>query len=217
MLLSIVVLSYNRPIQLSRLLSKFHGFHSLDIELIIKDDCSPLISEIRQVCNDFRAKTHLSFYLHENPRNLGYDLNLLDAFNISSGRFVFLLSDDDYIETYLLPNLLSLLSSTHLNVIFMPYWKDGVLERCEHFSYCINSIRIIYNSILFSGLVFVGISQSDRFRYALSRWMYDQVYIFFWSLHSRILVLIHLIFFISVVMVRTLWLKCKFIFRLSGR
>lgn len=43
MLLSIVVLSYNRPAQIDRILKHFIGFEDDRVQLIIKDDVSPRI------------------------------------------------------------------------------------------------------------------------------------------------------------------------------
>jgi hypothetical protein len=54
MLLSIVVLSYNRPIQLRRILDHFIGFADNRVKLIIKDDQSPNFDEIEKIFNFYR-------------------------------------------------------------------------------------------------------------------------------------------------------------------
>ena len=54
MLLSIVVLSYNRPEQIERILKNFIDFKDDRVQLIIKDDVSPRFSEIERIVNDYK-------------------------------------------------------------------------------------------------------------------------------------------------------------------
>jgi GT2 family glycosyltransferase len=156
MLLSIVVLSYNRPIQIERILKNFIGFKDDRVQLIIKDDVSPRFTEIEKIVNDYNLnKLDTCVKLIKNHKNLGYDLNLLDSFWAVESDYIFLLSDDDFIKTELLSELLNILSFKNHTFYFTPYYRNGFLNRYNISNYNIeNFVDIIYNSILFSGLIF---------------------------------------------------------------
>ncbi len=161
MLLSIVILSYNRPKELARILNKFIGYESKDLNIIIKDDVSPNRNKIEKIYYKYRSKLKVDLIYHQNSKNLGYDGNLLDSFDITESEYIFLLSDDDYVETHKLDFLLAQLAERKYSFYFTPYTnvKDGTLFRGEilpsdDFYKSKNYAATIYNSILFSGLVF---------------------------------------------------------------
>lgn len=159
MLVSIVILSYNRPKQLERILENFIGVASSEFNIIIKDDVSPSVAEIRSICEEYKARLNIEVSLHENKTNLGYDSNLLDSFNITDSDYVYLLSDDDYIDGLKFNELVDFIKSTRVPVYFSPYNENGDIcrEIDSNFSFDENEIDIsglIYNSILFSGLIF---------------------------------------------------------------
>lgn len=155
MLLSIVILSYNRPNQVSRILEKFVGFDDKRVQIIIKDDRSPRIKEIQEVYHFFKDQILIDCVLFENDKNIGYDLNLWSSFWLFDSDYIFLLSDDDYIEVESLPSLLNQISFGENSVYFTPYICDNKIRRLEIEKYDINKFsNVIYNSILFSGLIF---------------------------------------------------------------
>jgi glycosyltransferase involved in cell wall biosynthesis len=178
MILSVVILSYNRPAQLKRILKKLENFISIEFEVIVLDDKSPKKVEIVEICNSFNFSFNFSFIY--NDVNLGYDLNLLKAFNISHGDYVLLLSDDDYIEAQNLPLLISYLKNSVDEVIFMPYFEFGRFNRINIKPYAFNRISdVIYNSILFSGLIFKRVSVNKLILdyNFLKSCIYSQVYL----------------------------------------
>jgi hypothetical protein len=181
MLLSIVVLSYNRPTQIERILNNFIGFCDNRVQLIIKDDISPRIIEIEEIVNDYKKnKLDINLNLVSNKKNLGYDLNLLDSFWAVESDYIFLLSDDDFIRTEFLPDLLNLLSLKIYSVYFTPYFRNGVLNRYNISSYKFNNfVEVIYNSILFSGLIFEtnSVKKLKLNRNFLVNSLYSQVFI----------------------------------------
>jgi len=61
--------------------------------------------------------------------NLGYDRNLIDAFNIVDSEYVFLLSDDDYVVGDKIADLLQMLEKREFNVYFTPYTRDDGVNR----------------------------------------------------------------------------------------
>lgn len=155
MLLSIVVLSYNRPAQVERILRNFEGFVDERVQLIIKDDRSPRIDEIRQVFELYKSQIFVDCLLYENEENMGYDLNLWSSFFKFNSDFIFLLSDDDYINVELLPSLVDQISLGEHKVYFTPICRNGKIRRFNIEKYnAFKFSNVIYNSILFSGLIF---------------------------------------------------------------
>lgn len=180
MLLSIVVLSYNRPEQIKRILENMRNVENADFNLIIKDDTSPKYPEILEVVESYRDKLSFELLFYKNKTNLGYDKNLLDAFYITNSEYVFLLSDDDYINGLLIPNLLSLLELKEFPVYFTPYVSGKETHRLIEHEYDFNKFHeVIYNSILFSGLIFnrekvISLDKNEEF---LSSCIYTQVFL----------------------------------------
>jgi abequosyltransferase len=129
MLLSIVVLSYNRPIQLRRILDHFIGFADNRVKLIIKDDQSPNFDEIEKIFNFYRNQIEIECELYRNNRNMGYDLNLWSSFWSFNSDYIFLLSDDDYIKTEFLSLLLDELTLKKYKFYFTPFIYNGVIGR----------------------------------------------------------------------------------------
>ena len=181
MLLSIVVLSYNRPTQIERILKNFIGFKDDRVQLIIKDDVSPRFSEIEKIVNDYNLnKLDTCVKLIKNQKNLGYDLNLLDSFWAVESDYIFLLSDDDFIKTELFSELLNILSFKNHTFYFTPYYRNGFLNRYNISNYNIeNFVNVIYNSILFSGLIFErnSVIKMKLNKDFLANSLYTQVYI----------------------------------------
>lgn len=180
MLLSIVVLSYNRPDQIKRILENFVDTPAGDFELVVKDDRSPRQLEIEEIVNHYKNKLQISLRLHKNESNLGYDRNLIDAFSVANAEYVFLLSDDDYVKGRSVGKLLCLLGERQYDIYFTPYTKDGVVNRAPPKNGRFSSFaHLIYNSILFSGLIFrrsrvVYLEKDMDF---LANCIYSQVYL----------------------------------------
>lgn len=180
MLFSIVVLSYNRPAQVERILKNLVGVGAGDFNVVIKDDVSPRLPEIKDVVESYRPRLDIELVLHVNESNLGYDRNLMDSFNIVNSHYVFLLSDDDYIDGAVIPQLVDLLKKKEFSFYLTPYTVDGVVNRSFHSDYNVNRFAdFIYNSILFSGLIFdrekVLLLEKDEL--FLSACIYSQVYL----------------------------------------
>lgn len=180
MLLSIVILSYNRPKQIERILEHFIGVRKGDFNIVVKDDSSPLQVEIAEIVESYSEKLQVEVIFHANKKNMGYDMNLLDSFVIAESEYVFLLSDDDYIDGYHIASALNVLAKKEFNFYITPYHENGITRRAITSSYNISEFAdIIYNSILFSGLIFrkaAVLSLNLDFGF-LSNCIYSQVYI----------------------------------------
>lgn len=182
MLVSIVILSYNRPQQVRRILENFIGVHSEEFCIIIKDDVSPLIGDIRNICSEFQDVLSIPVIFHENEKNMGYDSNLMDSFYITNTQYVYLLSDDDFIVGEQFLDVISELKKSNKAFYISSYVESGEINRVVD-SKCVllelPTAQLIYNSILFSGLIFdrekvCSLNLDKRF---LSSCIYTQVYL----------------------------------------
>lgn len=180
MLLSIVVLSYNRPEQIKRILENLLEAPNSEFNLIIKDDQSPKREEIHQIVEHYQSSLKFEVIFHSNRENLGYDRNLLDSFSITNSDYIFFLSDDDYILGEKIPDLLALLRKKEFSVYFSPYTSKGKINRQIKSKYYIGDFsNIIYNSVLFSGLIFdrEKVNHLQKDIDFLSNCIYSQVYL----------------------------------------
>lgn len=180
MLLSIVVLSYNRPKQIERILKNFLDTADIGFNLIIKDDASPSKKEIESIVEKYSSILNFEVKFHANKKNMGYDANLMDAFCITDSDYVMLLSDDDYIDGGNFHKIIDCLSNKNEDFYFTPYEKDLIVNRNPLDNYDFSRFsEVIYNSILFSGLVFRRIAVNKLmldFDF-LKNSIYSQVYI----------------------------------------
>lgn len=180
MILSIVVLSYNRPEKIERILFNLINVHSEKFNLIVKDDCSPRQNEIELIVQSYAEKSNFEMIFYKNKENLGYDKNLLDAFNVTDSEYVFLLSDDDFIDGVYLSGLVDMLERREFKVYFTPYKNNDIVYRVNIRQFELKRFEeVIYNSILFSGIVLdrsavLALPKDERF---LSKCIYTQVYL----------------------------------------
>ena len=180
-IIDIFILSYNRPEQLKRIFESFRGFAFDNVRIIIKDDCSPSFIEIEQVFEYYKNILNVEVLLHKNELNLGYDLNLLDCFNVAESEYLYLLSDDDYLNVGELSGLLEYINLTKKDFYISTYSNHGKKYR-QFESISLSSVYkpdFVYNSILFSGLIF----KVSRFNIStpeidfLKNCIYSQVYV----------------------------------------
>ena len=174
------MLSYNRPEQIDRILKKLQSASAGDFNLIIKDDCSPRQDEIKAIVESHSGKHNFDVIFHKNKSNLGYDRNLLDAFNITESEYVFLLSDDDFVVGERLFDLIQILSKREHKLYFTPYIDKLSQCRINIGKFNINKFNeVIYNSILFSGLIFdrKSVIELPKDELFLSNCIYSQVFL----------------------------------------
>ena len=159
--LTVGIISYNRPLQLLRTLKSLLPL-PLDVEVIICDDKSPKIIEISNSINEI-LRNNKNIHFIQNEINIGYDKNVFNVIERSNTDYVLLLGDDDYLETNALENLQRFFSNTkNFTCGFLRYKSDSDNKYSRLNStdiYFDKSIiksngSFIYNSILFSGLIF---------------------------------------------------------------
>lgn len=192
-LLSIGITSYKRIKELERCIKSVDTKYVDDIEIIVSEDCSPLSKEIGEKVEEIKKVSKYQLFFSPNEHNLGYDRNLAAIIKKSRGKYVFLISDDDAIYEGFLDLLIPFIKNINNNygVLYSPfvytsssikdrnYGKDMVLEKGEE-----KCKKHIYDSILFSGLIFkkeyVENLSAERFL----NLNYFQVYMFLKTMYN---------------------------------
>lgn len=178
MKIEINILSYNRPKQLERVFENFLGYSNSKIEVCVCDDNSPKIKEIEEIFIKYSSLLKIKLKLKKNKENLGYDLNLISAIQNSKSDYVLLLSDDDYIKTDNLNTLINEIEINQKDFFILPYYEKNKWNRT--LSSKIPSSDFIYNTILFSGLIFKPRLVKDLDFSFLKNSIYSQVYLSFY-------------------------------------
>lgn len=192
--LSIGITSYNRVQELARCITSINTRFVDDIEVFVSEDCSPMSKEIGETVQRLKSSCAFRLEFMPNEHNLGYDGNLGAIIKKAQGEYLFLISDDDAVYEGFLDILIPFLKdeSKRYGVIYSPfvysgskrvdrnYGKDMEIEKGEK-----NCARHIYDSILFSGLVFKKelVESYDAGRFLNMN--YFQVYLFLKTLYHH--------------------------------
>lgn len=91
-LLTIAIPTYNGSKTICRVLDLLIPQLSDEVELIILDNCST--DETPLIINSYQKKCNCIKYFR-NQQNIGADGNFLECLKLASGKYVYLLSDDD--------------------------------------------------------------------------------------------------------------------------
>ena len=92
--LSIVIPTYNRSFSLRyTLLSIFNGFDNFpeEIEVIILDNASP--DNTKDIVSEFSENFPITYFCR--PENIGMDGNIASCFDTASGKYLWVLGDDE--------------------------------------------------------------------------------------------------------------------------
>ena len=96
--LSICIPTYNRAEKLKKSLgiicNQLNEIESNDVELFVSDNCSQ--DKTHEVVVSFINEGHPIIY-SRNESNIGPDRNFLKCINGASGRYIWLIGDDDYL------------------------------------------------------------------------------------------------------------------------
>jgi glycosyltransferase involved in cell wall biosynthesis len=158
-LLTVGIVSYNRPFELKRTIKSLFPLPEC-VNVLICDDNSPKINDILFEINDLiNYSDKIKF--RSNDKNLGYDRNLYKVIQEAESKYVFLIGDDDYLEEGALKNILNFISNNNdFKCGFVRYIDKKIISRNfnSNLFFDKNTINnngsFIYNSILFSGLIF---------------------------------------------------------------
>ena len=102
---------------ISKGLSLLTEEQKLRVEVLVANNAST--DNTREICLNFKNWIYI-----EQPRNLGYDENIISLYINACGEWILFLSDDDVFEYSALPTLVNLLEkSQHLDVIFCSWYS----------------------------------------------------------------------------------------------
>jgi abequosyltransferase len=115
-LLSIAIPTYKRSDYLRdnlKQLALVGKNHWNEVELIVSDNCSPDATEsvVREAQRNGLPVTYI-----RNEENIGSDANIAQCFNVSKGKYVLILGDDDFFMDGALTTLIDLLKSNEVGV-----------------------------------------------------------------------------------------------------
>lgn len=114
---SIVIPTYNRPNDLKMAINSVLRQDFKDYEIIINDNSENLQS--KKVYLNFKDKRIIYF---KNKTNIGYARNLYQAIKKASGKYIFILGDDDLIlKVNSLNNIHQLITKYHYGYIRLKY------------------------------------------------------------------------------------------------
>lgn len=117
-LISIAIPTYNRATMLGETLNALASHPELmndDVELVISDNAS--VDDTANVVSDFSKRTGKPVRFSRNERNLGIDGNIHVVSRLATGRYLLLMSDDDFLKPGALTRLSDLVRQ-HPDLLF---------------------------------------------------------------------------------------------------
>lgn len=186
-LVTIGITSYKRVNELIRCINSIKTKYRDEIEILVSEDKSPLSKEIESAVNEIAEKSEYNIRFTTNEVNLGYDMNLGEIIKKANGKYVFFMSDDDALVENCLDEIVPILRERKkYGVLYAPFIYSDSKKKDRNRSnrnFRIpkgekSAAKYIYDSILFSGLIFrkkyVKDYDSSRFK----NHNYFQVYMF---------------------------------------
>lgn len=191
-LLTIGIAAYNRPNELLRCLNSITTKYTNKIEIIVSEDKSPKEKEIAKVVDSYKVRSDYSVRYNTNKNNLGYDRNLKKLISLSDAKYICFMSDDDMFNQNSMDELIELLDSKkEYGVVYSPFVLSDTNEKTRFYNECYEftssekyASKHIYDSILFSGLIFnvSKVKNIDAERFLNKN--YFQVYLFLTSVYK---------------------------------
>jgi glycosyltransferase involved in cell wall biosynthesis len=108
-ILSIAIPTYNRSPFLAELIEGILPdliANPASVQFLVSDNCST--DDTQAMLESFRARGLALDYIR-NPVNIGSDANFLNCLNLSAGKYVWVLGDDDILTPQAIPQIVSLL------------------------------------------------------------------------------------------------------------
>ena len=189
-LLSICITSYNRVNELIRCIKSIKTRYFNDIKVVVSEDHSEQREKIRSSILELHNKVDVEILFNSNELNLGYDRNLQKLIALSNSKYILFISDDDSFVENSLDRIIELLKSTEYNMVYSPFLLGSEKKRFYSHSFLIekgivSTIRYLYDSILFSGLIFrkerISHISAERFLNC----NYFQVYLFMYVMMNH--------------------------------
>lgn len=185
--LTVGITSYKRVDELIRCIKSVYTKYIDDIEILVSEDKSPLSSEIEMAVSDLARSSKYDICFTTNEMNLGYDMNLGAIIKKAKGKYIFFLSDDDAVAEGCLDEIIEVLRSEEgFGVLYSSFvhtdtGKMDRKRRDENFNIPAgekSASKYVYDSILFSGLIFCKDFVKDFDSSRFKNHNYFQVYMF---------------------------------------
>ena len=151
-LLTIAIPTWNRGeslhIALERLLNQICGLESI-IEIIVSDNCST--DNTKEIVEYYISKfPNLNIIYNLNESNIGFFRNFCKCRQLSSGRYLWVLSDDDYVCEEIIKEIIILLESNlNLSVLYL----DNIRNKFNKKHHFLNNADFINKYRHKSGLI----------------------------------------------------------------
>ncbi|MDO8052206.1 glycosyltransferase family 2 protein [Janthinobacterium sp. SUN211] len=125
-ILSIVIPTFRRAACLEILLSSITShlsYFPTDLEIIVLDNASPDNTE--NIVSEFANTFPIKYFRHDE--NIGMDGNIAACFNVASGRYLWVLGDDEILYQGTLNYVLNLCRNREFGILYMENggFKDG--------------------------------------------------------------------------------------------
>jgi len=169
-ILTIAIPTYNRSDKLNKHLVNintilFNYERSNFIELLISDNCST--DETYEICKKHDAidKNYTFTYL-KNESNVGSERNFIEAILKSSGKYVWLMGDDDTICDNSIEYIVNILENNYeVGFFFINYYKDvgktSAMIQVGTDTYCINFDDFVSSTISAFGMISAGVYKRE--------------------------------------------------------
>jgi len=128
-LLSVCIPSYNRPLELKRLLDSIYEQNANGLEVVVAEDVSPKREEIRNTVETYKVQhPDFNLVLCLNQENLGYDGNLRGLLSLATGNFCLFMGDDDVLCQGAIQKVLEVLQANPEIGMALRDWEEVDLE-----------------------------------------------------------------------------------------
>jgi len=129
-LLSICIPNYNRAAFLSKNIDAIGRQANQDVEVVISDNASE--DDVERVVNEFRNKySQVRIIYHRNRTNIGFDRNVIKVVSLATGKYCWLLSNDDSILPGSIIKILALVRKPNKFAFILVNYRrfDNLLKR----------------------------------------------------------------------------------------
>jgi abequosyltransferase len=124
-LLTLAIPTYNRGVFLRQFLDSVRDQLRLnsEVELIVSDNAST--DDTHEIMKEeLRLGTRLTYI--RNPENIGSDANFLQCYERASGKYVWVMGDDDVLAPYALRRIVECLSAEEYDLVYLtPFGFEG--------------------------------------------------------------------------------------------
>ena len=173
---SICIPSYNRPMELKRLLESVDYSGDKELEIVICEDKAPLGEEVERIVYNYQENSKYKVRFSHNEVNCGYDKNLRQCIDHAHGKWIIFMGVEAGVETYIdLFNKSTFISGfTFQRELALPFRTDKLDGSLLYQLYILAEICLRYPSAycaipftqsIEGGTPYFGSSESEKGKY----------------------------------------------------